>query len=58
MRSLVKRVGALGAVLLLLNEIRGLVMVAALLGSWAQTAQAHPQLSTLARLIVCGGPRC
>lgn len=58
MRSLVKRAGVFGAVLLLLNEVRGLLMVGAMLNAWAESAQAHPQLSALARLIVCGGPTC
>lgn len=55
MQSLLKRLGAVGAGLLLLNEIRGLLMVGALLNSWAQSADAHPHLGAVARLIAFGG---
>ena len=55
MKSLVKRLGAVGAVLLLVNEIRGLLVVGALLNSWAQSANAHPHVGAVARLIACGG---
>ena len=58
MRRLVKRAGAVGAVLLLLNEIRGVLVVGAMLNTWAQTAQAHPQLGALANLIACAGANC
>ena len=58
MRSLVKRAGAVGAVLLLLNEIRGVLVVGAMLNTWAQSAQAHPQLGALAKFIACGGLGC
>ena len=54
MRSLLKRFGAVGGALLLLNEVRGLMVVGALLNSWAQSAHAHPQLGAVAKLLSCG----
>jgi hypothetical protein len=49
-----KRFGAVGGALLVLNEIRGLMVVAALLNGWAQSAHAHPQLGAVAKLVTCG----
>lgn len=54
MTSLLKRFGAVGGALLLLNEIRGVMVVGAMLNGWAQSAHAHPQLGAVAKLISWG----
>lgn len=58
MRRLLKRFGALGGALLLLNEIRGVMVAGAVLNGWAQSAHAHSQLGAVAQLITCGGFSC
>lgn len=59
MRSWFKRFGAVGAAVLVLNEIRGVMVVAAVLNGWAESAQAHPHTETLAKLVAClGGGAC
>jgi len=59
LRRLLKRFGAVGAAVLVLNEIRGVMVVVAVLNGWAESAQAHPHAETLANLVACvGGAGC